>query len=279
MDRSPGDGDRAPAEPPTATGLQIAPGTPASDRPTTDRQTTGPPDEPRQRWRLVLRRSPEAARLVQRETIDAFETALAASGLPLVTSGKARSRIMFGAALPAGMAADRELADLVLADRVPVADVRDRLATHLPAGWSLVEAFDVWLGEPSLVSQVVAAEYRVTLDGADAGRLWDAVAALLRADSLPRRREKGGGSVAYDLRPLLDHVTVVSADPATDPAVADQAAADPAGVTLRLRTRMHPELGTGRPEEVVAALGDELGVALAVRSIVRERLILAGDAG
>jgi len=268
VDRSPGDGDRAPAEPPTATGL------PTSDRPPTDAR-----DEPRQRWRLVLRRSPGAARLVQRDTIDAFEATLAASGLPLVTSGKARSRIMFGAPLTAGMAAERELADLVLADRVPVADVRERLAAHLPAGWSLVEAFDIWLGEPSLVSQVVAAEYRMTVDGVDPDRLADAVATLLRASSLPRRREKGGGSVAYDLRPLVDDVSVVAGSVGTDAAAGDPAAGDPAGVTIRIRTRMHPELGTGRPEEVVAALCDELGLELVVRSIVRERLMLSGDAG
>jgi len=234
-------------------------------------------DEPRQRWRLVLRRSPDAARLAQRETIDAFEATLAASRLPLVTSGKARSRIMFGAPLPAGMAAERELADLVLADRVPVADVRDRLAALLPAGWSLVEAFDVWLGEPSLVSQVVAAEYRVTVEGVDPGRLAGAAATLLRAASLPRRREKGGGSVAYDLRPLVDDVSVVPGSGPADPAPGE-AAGEPVGVTIRIRTRMDPERGTGRPEEVIAALGEELDRELAVRSIVRERLILSGDA-
>ena len=261
------DGDRAPAEPPTATGL------PGSAPPKADA-----PDEPRQRWRLVLRRSPDAARFVQRETIDAFEATLAASGLPLVTSGKARSRVMFGAPLPAGMAAERELADLVLADRVPVADLRERLAAHLPAGWSLVEAFDVWLGEPSLVSQVVAAEYRVTVDGVDPDRLADAVVTLLRAGSLPRRREKGGGSVEYDLRPLVAEISVLAGSAGADPATADPATADLAGVTTRIRTRMHPELGTGRPEEVVAALATELGRELVVRSIVRERLMLSGDA-
>jgi hypothetical protein len=44
-----------------------------------------------------------------------------------------------------------------------------------------------------------------------------------------------------------------------------------------VRTRIHPELGTGRPEEVVAALGDRLGRALEARTVVRERLILAED--
>jgi hypothetical protein len=46
---------------------------------------------------------------------------------------------------------------------------------------------------------------------------------------------------------------------------------------IRARTRIHPELGTGRPEEVVAALGDQLGRVLEVRAIVREGVILAGE--
>ena len=48
-------------------------------------------------------------------------------------------------------------------------------------------------------------------------------------------------------------------------------------VVLRARTRFDPVLGTGRPEEVVAALGDAVGAPLVVASIVRERLILADE--
>jgi hypothetical protein len=46
---------------------------------------------------------------------------------------------------------------------------------------------------------------------------------------------------------------------------------------LHARTRFHPELGTGRPEEVVAALGSAAGQTFELRSIVRERLILAEE--
>ena len=38
-----------------------------------------------------------------------------------------------------------------------------------------------------------------------------------------------------------------------------------------------PSSGTGRPEEVVAALADELGAPLAIDAIVRERLLLADE--
>jgi hypothetical protein len=67
--------------------------------------------------------------------------------------------------------------------------------------------------------------------------------------------------VAYDLRPLLIDLSV---EPGPPPIV-------------RTRTRFHPELGTGRPEEVLAALADRVGAPLAARSIIRERLVLAAD--
>ena len=44
-----------------------------------------------------------------------------------------------------------------------------------------------------------------------------------------------------------------------------------------MRTRIHPELGTGRPDEVVAALSDEAAAPLAIEGIVRRRLLLADE--
>jgi hypothetical protein len=44
-----------------------------------------------------------------------------------------------------------------------------------------------------------------------------------------------------------------------------------------LRVRTPPFLGTGRPDEVVAALGEAAGMDLVVGSVVRERLILADE--
>jgi hypothetical protein len=48
-------------------------------------------------------------------------------------------------------------------------------------------------------------------------------------------------------------------------------------VGLRIRTRFDPERGVGRPEEVLAALSELAGAPLEVGSIVRERLVLAGE--
>jgi hypothetical protein len=68
--------------------------------------------------------------------------------------------------------------------------------------------------------------------------------------------------VDYDLRPLVIDVGLRDGGPP---------------VTLAIRTRIHPELGTGRPEEVVDALGEMIGAPLAVGRTVRERLVLLDE--
>jgi radical SAM-linked protein len=218
---------------------------------------------PRQRWRLVLARSADAPRLAGRDLSDAWESALEASGLPVHRpAGKSRGRVAFGAPLQVGIAAERELAEVFLSERVPLWQVREALEARAPDGWRLVDLFDVWVGGPPLAGRVVGADYRIELDVPIDAELAAAARGLLESRELPRVRQKGEATVAYDLRPLLADVTV---DGSGDRA------------SLRVRVRIHPELGTGRPEEVVAALADRLGRDIDVRSIIRERVILSGD--
>jgi radical SAM-linked protein len=220
--------------------------------------------EPRQRWRLVVARSADAPASAQREVAEAWLEALERAGLPIGRGEgtRSRARLSFGAPLPVGMAAERELIDVVLVERWPVSRVRDVLVEHLPEGWSLVDLFDVWLAGPPLAGQVAAADYRIQLEGSpDPAILERAAAQILAAARIPRDREKGGRTVEYDLRPLLIGLAVEPGLP----------------TTVHTRTRFHPELGTGRPEAVLATLADRAGTALSVRSIVRERVVLAED--
>ena len=163
-----------------------------------------------------------------------------------------------------GIAAEAELADIVLTEVCPVWRVREAIAGRCPEGWRLVDLYDVWLGGPPLAGQVVAADYRIEVGGSDPAAVADAAAALLHARTIRRERTKGKGIVAYDLRPLLLHVGVAQAGPP---------------LVIRARTRFHPTLGTGRPEEVVAALGDLLATPLTTGAIVRERLVLSDEEG
>jgi radical SAM-linked protein len=218
---------------------------------------------PRQRWRLVLSRSADAPQLGGRELTETWDAALEESELPFHRSAKPRPRITFAAPLPLGMAAEHELAEVFLAERWPLWRVRESLEGRVPPGWQLVDLFDVWVAGPPLAGRVTGAQYRVVLKGEiEQNRLRQSIEALMAARTLPRSRQKGDAIVPYDLRPLLWGIDLANSAPPLD---------------LRIRTRIHPELGSGRPEEVVAALGESIGTALQIESIVRERIILADD--
>jgi radical SAM-linked protein len=221
-------------------------------------------DPPRQRWRLTLSREADAPPLGGRESADAWEAALDATGLPLARAGRGRARIAFAAPLAIGLVAERELADILLTERLPVWHVREALEPRLPDGWRLVGLEDCWLGAPALASVVAAADYRVELEGsgADSAAVASAAASLMAAPRLERERQKGAGTVRYDLRPLLIDVRVAETGPP---------------LAVRVRTRLHPTLGAGRPEEVVAALAEACGAPLATGSVVRERVLLSDE--
>jgi hypothetical protein len=120
------------------------------------------------------------------------------------------------------------------------------------------------MGAPALAGRVAAADYRITLaDGLDTESIEAAARRLLDAATLPRERAKGGAVKVYDLRPQVISMRI------------DGGRGN--GVVVRLRTRIHPELGSGRPEEVLAALADELSVPLVALETVRERLVLAEE--
>jgi radical SAM-linked protein len=219
---------------------------------------------PRQRWRLTVARSADAPRLAGRELADTWEAALEASSLPIHRpAGKARGRVAFGAPLQLGIAAEREPMEIFLSERVPIWRVREALEAHLPEGWRLIHLFDVWVGGPALAGRVVGADYRIELgEVVETATLAIAARQLLEATELPRVRQKGESTVPYDLRPLLAAISVNGSRERPN---------------VHIRARIHPELGTGRPEEVVAALGDRFGRPLQVDAIVRERLILSDE--
>lgn len=214
---------------------------------------------PVQRWRLTFARGPDAPDLTQREQAAAWAAALEAAGLS-DACGSEPARLMPAAAIPNGLTSDAELADLLLPIRRTAADVRERLTSAMPAGNRLVELYDVWVGEPALPALVEAADYRVTLDAPDVSdaALSAALERVLAATALERARAKAGAASA-NLRPLIAGVRILSDG------------------SLRMRLRFDPALGTGRPEEVVAALADILGRPLQIASRHRERLWLRGE--
>jgi hypothetical protein len=231
------------------------------------------PLEARQRWRLTFSRVPaaEGETPTGRDYIALWEAALADCGLPVAMTDAGRFRFALAAPLPARTSGRAELADLWLTERAPAWRVREGLDRVLPTGHALVALEDMWLGAPALAGRVAAADYRVSLRGAlDEGAVAAAADRLLAADQLDRQRAKGGGVKSYDLRPLLISI-------ATAVESRESGEARDERVVVRVRTRIHPELGSGRPEEVVAALADALGAPLEASEMIRERLVLSDD--
>jgi len=210
--------------------------------------------------------------MVGRAALEAWGRTAVDSGLPIagMDGADARPRIAFAAPLPAAAAGERELMEVWLIERVPLWRLREALTPLLPDGHRWVDAEDVWLGAPALAGQVAAADWRIEVDGIvgardGPSRLADAATAMTVARSIPRLRLKGSAAKPYDLRPLLLAVGVDGPTASGQPS------------RLAARTRFDPALGSGRPEEVVAALADASGLPLEIRSMTRTRLLLADE--
>ena len=225
----------------------------------TDRQTSRMVD-PIQRWRIAFRRGSPALELGPPEIARAWESALAAARVPVVMSAAAtpRARLTFAAPLPVGRLAEHDLVDVVLADRWSMARLRGAIASALPAGLEVVDLYDVWLHAPALTAVLSGMSHRATVVGASPADLSAAAATLLEAGRLERTRMKGGEQRAtYDLRPLILALEVA-------------AASDGAAVRMILRTASDGP--SGRPDELLLALGEAAGRPLEQVDLVRERL-------
>lgn len=181
----------------------------------------------------------------------AWERTFRRAHLPLAyTQGhNPQPRLQLAAALPLGFTSECEMADAWLETAQDLDAARAALEAALPPGLKLLAIAEAPLTEPALQTQVRSAEYTVTLDTDWSAAELDARLAALLAQPEIRRVRRGK---AYDLRPLIE-----SAERANDVR------------TLRLRLAAR-EGATGRPEEVVEALGANAAGA----RFHRRRLIL-----
>ena len=197
--------------------------------------------ESKQRWRIVFARDDDARFLSHLDAIHLWERAFRRGEIPVAMSEgfSPRPRLIFAAPLPLGMLAEHELAD------------------GMPRGYRLIDLRDEWVGGPALATRLVAADYRMTLLGVAADPLEGATRRLMAASSLRREKRREKKVTEYDLRPLLIDMEVRASDAtagATD-------APDTAAAVLWMRLRNSQDLGSGRADEVVAAVADELGMA------------------
>jgi len=190
-----------------------------------------------------------------------WERAARRAGLPLAYSQgfHPQPKINIASALPLGFSSRCEVLDMRLNDELELDEIAARLRDNLPTGIQVLGIERVDERAPALQTQVRAAEYEVEITEAVIGsELKRKADELMRAASLPRERR----GKSYDLRSLIEELRVLESD--GPPANAIK-------IFMRLAAR---EGATGRPEEVLAALG----IAPEFARVERTRLIFEEQA-
>jgi radical SAM-linked protein len=167
-----------------------------------------------------------------------WERTLRRARLPLSYSQgfKPHPRIVLASALPLGFTSQDEVVDIWLEERLPLAGIVSDLRSAAPPGLQILNCNEVEFSDPALPTQVVASEFLITFSDSvyDLDRKVDA---LIKAPNLPRTwRDK-----PYDLRPLILDLQLLPADGDSKQKI--------------LAILVAQEGATGRPEEIVRALG------------------------
>ncbi len=187
-----------------------------------------------------------------------WERAARRAGLPLAyTQGfHPQPKINLASPLPLGFSSRCEMVDMRLNEDVDLAGLSARLQSAMPSGVGIIKVEQVDERAPALQTQVVAAEYEVTLtEAADRSGLKRKMDELLASESLMRERR----GKQYDLRPLVEELSLTPV-----PLPLEE------GKGVRVHMRLAAREGaTGRPEEVL----DALGIPIEEARVERTKLI------
>lgn len=185
----------------------------------------------------------------------AWERTFRRARLPLAYSQgfHPQPKIQLASALPLGFTSECEMADVWLEEVRELAEAEAALQQATPPGLPIHAVAEAPLLSPPLQVLLRSAEFRVTIPAViPQTELQTRMANLLAQTEIKRvRREK-----EYDLRPLVEHLAW------------EASAGETHTVFLRLAAR---EAATGRPEEVLDALGLQANTA----RVHRTKLLLA----
>jgi len=178
-----------------------------------------------------------------------WERAVRRAGLPLAyTQGfHPQPKMTFASALPLGFSSRCEVMDMRFNQEIDLTSLPAQLQDMMPSGIGIINVQSVNEHEPPLQTQIVSAEYEITLTESITGsELKRKMNEVMASRSLPRQRR----GKSYDLRPLIEKIELISEDK----------------ILMRLAAR---EGATGRPEEVL----DVLGIVIENARVERTNLI------
>lgn len=196
-----------------------------------------------QRLRIRFRRGEETKFISHLDIMRLWQRALHRADIPLAyTEGfSPHPHLSLAAPLAVGVTSQAELMDVFCSKWVSPHFFTDAVRQQLPAGIEVVQVFSVAPTMPSLQSQLSQAEYEVKLEtDKDKAEVEKVLASLLAVEQLPWHHERDTGTRNYDLRALIDDLWLIEWHPGSS--------------TIGMRLRCDSG-GSGRPEQVAAALG------------------------
>jgi radical SAM-linked protein len=196
-----------------------------------------------QRLRVRFGRGEEVKFISHLDIMRFWERAFRRARIPLAYSEgfTPHPRISLAAPLPVGVTSVAELMDVVLNGWMSPQVFVSNVTGQLTPGFAILDVTLVSPTLPSLQAQVRQAEYRVGLAGGKSKEeVESAIHDLLSRETIPWHHKRDTGEKSYDLRPLVDDLWLVEWN-------------DVSG-TIGMRLRCG-NLGSGRPEQVAAALG------------------------
>jgi len=211
-----------------------------------------------QRLRIRFCRGQEVKFISHLDILRLWQRALHRAEIPLAYSEgfSPHPRISLAAPLPIAVTSQAELMGILCTKWVSPHFFTAAVSQQLPPGIEILQVYQVALSLPSLQSQVRFTEYRVEVETEKGRRnIESAVTSLLSTKHLPWRHQRDTGTRNYDLRPLIDDLWLIDWHSGYGT------------VGMRLRC---DNSGSGRPEQVAAALG----FTRYPQSIHRTKLIL-----
>jgi radical SAM-linked protein len=213
-----------------------------------------------QRLRLRLGRGEEVKFISHLDMVRFWERAFGRAGIPLAYSQgfTPHPRLSVAAPLPVGVTSEAELTDIWLNRWMPPQSLMMMVKSQLPGGFDIFDAWEVGLNIPSLQSCLAFAEYRVEMRS-EQDEQWvkESIYSLLQAKELPWHHYRETKIHSYDLRALIGDLWVIDSYDSL--------------CVLGMRLRCDAS-GSGRPEQIVAALG----FSQYPESIHRTKLTLKG---
>jgi radical SAM-linked protein len=186
-----------------------------------------------------------------------WERTLRRAGLPVVYSQgfHPQPKINLACPLPLGMTSKVELVDIWLQEAQGIDHLKQLVEHSIPPGIDIDTIEEVVPEEPPIQTTILSSVYRVELPtGININDLKDRISTVLSSPQLIRtRRDK-----TYDLRPLLIEMVILEND------------------VLHPILQMHltaTEGKTGRPDEVLLALGIDPSETLITRTRLIRRVI------